>query len=256
MVGTAQDAAAEGGEGTLVWGMPAETDILDPHATGGWLTYDVTYQIFESFAKEDLTDPNAATPVLIPALATSWEISEDGLEYTFYLREGVQVPRWHAVRCGRSQVQLRPLLERSLAALLRKVEGLRRRLHTLDRDVKVIDDMTIKVTLNAPNYEWIRSGLQSYGQPAHDQPDCGRDVRERRHCAEPDRHRPFKFVEREQGVKTVIERNPDYWGRKAKLDRVIFRPLEKPRDAHQRAAHGRDRHDQHAALGRHSGPGR
>ena len=44
MVGTAQDAAAEGGEGTLVWGMPAETDILDPHATGGWLTYDVTYQ--------------------------------------------------------------------------------------------------------------------------------------------------------------------------------------------------------------------
>ena len=49
MVGTAQDAAAEGGEGTLVWGMPAETDILDPHATGGWLAYDVTYQIFESF---------------------------------------------------------------------------------------------------------------------------------------------------------------------------------------------------------------
>ena len=39
---------------------------------------------------------------------------------------------------------------------------------------------------------------------------------------------PFKFVEREQGVKTVIERNPDYWGRKAKLDRVIFRPLEDP----------------------------
>ena len=65
MVGTAQDAAAEGGEGTLVWGMPAETDILDPHATGGWLTYDVTNQIFESFAKEDLTDPNAATPELI-----------------------------------------------------------------------------------------------------------------------------------------------------------------------------------------------
>ena len=60
---------------------------------------------------------------------------------------------------------------------------------------------------------------------------------------------PFKFVEREQGVKTVIERNPDYWGRKAKLDRVIFRPARGPRDTHQRAAHGRDRHDQHATLG-------
>ena len=25
--------------GTLIWGMPAETDTLDPHATGGWSTY-------------------------------------------------------------------------------------------------------------------------------------------------------------------------------------------------------------------------
>ncbi len=39
--GTAQAA------GTLIWGMPAETDTLDPHATGGWSTYQITYQIFE-----------------------------------------------------------------------------------------------------------------------------------------------------------------------------------------------------------------
>ena len=69
LVGTAQDAAAEGGEGTLVWGMPA---ILDPHATGGWLTYDVTYQIFEGFAKEDLTDPNAETDILDPHATGGW----------------------------------------------------------------------------------------------------------------------------------------------------------------------------------------
>ena len=30
--------------GTLIWGMPSETDTLDPHATGGWTTYQVTYQ--------------------------------------------------------------------------------------------------------------------------------------------------------------------------------------------------------------------
>jgi len=28
--------------GTLIWGMPAETDTLDPHATGGWSTHQVT----------------------------------------------------------------------------------------------------------------------------------------------------------------------------------------------------------------------
>ena len=66
------------GSSTLIFGHPAETDILDPHATGGWLTYEVTYQIFEGFVKEDLTDPNAATPKLIPGLATSCDISDDG----------------------------------------------------------------------------------------------------------------------------------------------------------------------------------
>src|SRR5277367_837412 len=72
--------------GTLIWGMPAETDILDPHATGGWSTYQITYQIFEGLAKEDLTKADVASPPLIPGLAKSWTISDDGLVYTFHLR--------------------------------------------------------------------------------------------------------------------------------------------------------------------------
>lgn len=56
--------------GTLIWGMPAETDTLDPHATGGWSTYQVTYQIFEGLVKEDLTKADAPSPPLVPGLAT------------------------------------------------------------------------------------------------------------------------------------------------------------------------------------------
>ena len=66
--------------------MPAETDTLDPHATGGWSTYQVTYQIFEGLVKEDLTKADAPSPPLVPGLATSWDISPDGLVYTFHLR--------------------------------------------------------------------------------------------------------------------------------------------------------------------------
>src|SRR6202162_4687148 len=76
--------------GTLIWGMPAETDILDPHATGGWSTYQVTYQIFEGLAKEDLTKADVPSPPLVPGLATSWDISPDGTVYTFKLRPGVK----------------------------------------------------------------------------------------------------------------------------------------------------------------------
>ena len=228
MVGTAQDAAAEGGEGTLVWGMPAETDILDPHATGGWLTYDVTYQIFESFAKEDLTDPNAATPELIPALATSWEISEDGLEYTFYLREGVKFHDGTPFDAAVAKFNFDRFWNESSPHFYAKSKAFVAAHTRWIENVEVIDDMTIKVTLNAPNYEWIRSGLQSYGQPLMISPTAVETFGNEGIALNPIGTGPFKFVEREQGVKTVIERNPDYWGRKAKLDRVIFRPLEDP----------------------------
>ena len=228
MVGTAQDAAAEGGEGTLVWGMPAETDILDPHATGGWLTYDVTYQIFESFAKEDLTDPNAATPELIPALATSWEISEDGLEYTFYLREGVKFHDGTPFDAAVAKFNFDRFWNESSPHFYAKSKAFVAAYTRWIENVEVIDDMTIKVALNAPNYEWIRSGLQSYGQPLMISPTAVETFGNEGVALNPIGTGPFKFVEREQGVKTVIERNPDYWGRKAKLDRVIFRPLEDP----------------------------
>jgi peptide/nickel transport system substrate-binding protein len=36
---------------------------------------------------------------------------------------------------------------------------------------------------------------------------------------------PFKFVEREQNIKLEMERNEDYWGSKAKIERLIFQPL-------------------------------
>ena len=91
MLGLAATAAAPAhAAGTLIWGMPADTDILDPQATGGWGTYQVTYQIFEGLVKEDLTKANAPTPPIVPALAESWTVSPDGLQYTFKLRPGVK----------------------------------------------------------------------------------------------------------------------------------------------------------------------
>jgi len=81
-----EDGAASGGPqvgGRLVAAVPEDLDATDPHRTSGetgpvWLSL-----IFETlvFVDKDAT--------VVPGLAESWEVSDDGTSYTFTLREGI-----------------------------------------------------------------------------------------------------------------------------------------------------------------------
>ncbi len=215
-------------QGTLIYGMPADHDIMDPHATGGWITYQVTYNIFESFVKEDLTEADVMTPRLVPGLATSWEVSDDGTEYTFHLREGVTFHDGEPFNADAVMFNFDRFWNKDSPHYFEKSAAFVSAYTQWIKDVEKIDDMTVKITLTQPNYEWLRTGLQSYGQPLMISPKSVETHGDDGIALNPVGTGPFKFVEREQGVKTVLERNDDYWGRKAKLDRIIYRPLEDP----------------------------
>ena len=217
---------AEGG--TLIYGMPADHDILDPHATGGWVTYQVTYNIFESFVKEDLTEADVITPKLVPGLATSWEVSDDGTQYTFHLREGVTFHDGEPFDADAVIFNFSRFWDKESPNYFEKSAAFVSAYTQWIKDVEKVDDMTIQITLTQPNYEWLRTGLQSYGQPLMISPKSVADFGNDGIALHPVGTGPFKFVEREQGVKTVLERNDDYWGRQAKLETIIFRPLEDP----------------------------
>ncbi|MGF1608687.1 MAG: ABC transporter substrate-binding protein [Kiloniellales bacterium] len=221
----AQEARAQG---TLIYGMPADHDILDPHATGGWVTYHVTYNIFESFVKEDLTEADVMTPRLVPGLATSWEVSDDGTVYTFHLRDGVEFHDGEPFDADAVMFNFERFWDKDSPNYYEKSAAFVSAYTQWIKAVEKIDDMTVKITLTQPNYEWLRTGLQSYGQPLMISPTSVEQYGNEGIALNPVGTGPFKFVEREQGVKTVLERNDDYWGRKAKLDRIIFRPLEDP----------------------------
>ena len=118
--------------GTLIWGMPAETDILDPHATGGWSTYQITYQIFEGLVKEDLTRADVPSPPLVPALATSWEISPDGLQYTFKLRPGVKFHDGTPFDAAAVKFNFERFWDESIAEFLSEGQVFRNRLYEVD----------------------------------------------------------------------------------------------------------------------------
>jgi peptide/nickel transport system substrate-binding protein len=214
--------------GTLIWGMPAETDILDPHATGGWSTYQVTYQIFEGLAKEDLTKADVPSPPLMPGLATSWDISPDGTVYTFKIRPGVKFHDGTPLDAAAVKFNFERFWDESSPNFYKKAKAFVIAYTKWIKSVEVVDPMTVRVTLKAANYQWLRQGLQSYGQPLMVSPEAVKKYGNDGIALHPIGTGPFRFVSRDQGVKTVLERNPDYWGKPAKLDRIIIRPLQDP----------------------------
>ncbi|PNT90643.1 ABC transporter substrate-binding protein [Clostridium thermosuccinogenes] len=79
---TAQSEPTYGGSITV--GITQDLDGLDPHKALSAGTKEVLFNIFEGLVKLD-KDGN-----LVPAVAESYHISEDGMTYTFTLREGVK----------------------------------------------------------------------------------------------------------------------------------------------------------------------
>jgi peptide/nickel transport system substrate-binding protein len=69
--------------GTLRVAIPSEVDSLDPWAEGASLV--ATRQVFEPLVAID-----PSTGAVVPALAASWQIANDGASWTFTLRDGVR----------------------------------------------------------------------------------------------------------------------------------------------------------------------
>ncbi|MGY1723855.1 ABC transporter substrate-binding protein [Blastococcus sp. SYSU DS0533] len=74
-----------GGDGdVLVAAVSAQPDQFDPHVTSAYPSFQVLENVYDT-----LVVPNAQDLTMEPSLATDWEVSEDGLTWTFNLREGV-----------------------------------------------------------------------------------------------------------------------------------------------------------------------
>ena len=72
--------------GTLHWGNGTEPQSLDPHIATGVPEHKIISALMEGLVLKD-----RATLEPKPGVAKSWDISDDGLVYTFHLRDNA---RW------------------------------------------------------------------------------------------------------------------------------------------------------------------
>lgn len=153
-----------------------------------------------------------------PGLAESWEISEDGLTYTFHL---VQNAKWHdgepftaddvVFSCAEFLPEVHPRA-RSNFANCEKIEAL--------------DDYTVRFTMKQPFGPFMLAFEMSSAPmiPAHLY--RGTDYRTNPANNTPIGTGPFKLAEWRRGSFIRLEKNPDYHGEgQPELDELIFRIL-------------------------------
>lgn len=150
-----------------------------------------------------------------PSLATSWDISADGLIYTFNLRPGV---KWHD-----GELFGAPDVAFSIQTLKEIHPRLRGTFQNVEK-VDVIDPLTVRIVLAKPA-PYLLTALAATGTPIIPRHIYeGTDVPNNPNNTAPIGTGPFIFREWVRGSHYVLERNPDYWDApKPYLDRIIVR---------------------------------
>lgn len=218
-----EDEEHEDGEprtgGTLV---VSEDDFtrFTPASAGGHRTFRLYAHFYEGLVRDDLL--NTDTPEQLETvahLATDWEISDDGLEYTFTLREGVEFHDGTPFNADAVRVNFERQNDEDSEYFNEDAHRLTRPEYEMVESGEVIDDYTWKYTLSGPFSEFIRV-LESR-QLAFISPTALDEMDEQELEANPVGTGSFRVVEQDAGRRIVLERNEDYWGEPALVDRIV-----------------------------------
>ncbi len=215
----APTAALQDGGKTLVVAIPQATVQLDP-AIAGSNGYGDVLPLADNVT-EGLTRFKLGSAEIEPALAESWEVSEDGLVYTFRLRPGVTFHDGTPFDAEAVAVNVRRQLDP--ADPLHSDQMTYAELVYADVEtVEATGDLEVAFTLSRPtillpgNLAIFAAGIVSPTALAAASANVGQN---------PIGTGPFRFESWTQGVELVLAANEAYWGGRPALDRVVWRTI-------------------------------
>jgi peptide/nickel transport system substrate-binding protein len=237
------DGGGEGeASGTLVFAGAADPVVLDGALVSDGESLRPIDQMFEGLVTLSLGGTE-----IEPALATSWEASDDGKAWTFELREDVtfhdgepfnaeavcfNFDRWYNFSG--------PLQSESATYYWQTVFGgfSDGETPSLYESCEATDENTVTINLTKSSASFLGAlaltnftiaspkALQEFGadEGTVDE-ETGFRPTGTYGTEHPTGTGPFKFRSWTRGDRLVLERNDDYWGDKAKIQELIFRPI-------------------------------
>lgn len=200
-------------------------NIASPQDPGSWDPIDTFLVNWSAVANNVFDGLVARTPDLeiVPALATEWEISEDGLTYRFTLREGVTFHNGEAFDAEAVKFSFDRLLGEEGAV------GPQQSNYNVIEHVEIIDPTTVELHLSRPD-PVLLTKLSGYGAmivPPQYIAENGDDVFNN----EPVGTGPFRMTAYEPREQVRLEAFEDFWGDAPQLENVVFRFISEPSTA-------------------------
>ncbi|NEK21478.1 ABC transporter substrate-binding protein [Sulfitobacter sp. JBTF-M27] len=151
---------------------------------------------------------------VVPGLAESWEISDDGLTYTFKLRDGVTFHDGTTMDAEDVKFTLDRIGAEDSA-------NAQKALYAAISEVNVVDPLTVEVKLSEPNGNMIFN--LAWGDAVIVAPESIENIKQ-----QPIGTGAFKFQSWTQGDKVELVRNDDYWGDAPALASATFKFISDP----------------------------
>jgi ABC-type transport system substrate-binding protein len=214
--------------GTLVFGRGGDSAGLDPAFETDGNSFMICDNVFDQLVlyADESTE-------IVPGLATSWDISEDGLTYTFHLRKGVTFHDGTEMNADAVVFSLGRMMKEKNVNFFETEWAfpetqppaeywLSMEMDTTVGSIEATDNHTVVFRLTRPEAPFIANLGMDFAAIVSPTAvlKLGENFR-----SNPVGTGPFKFVEWRKDDRIVLEANDAYWDGRPYLDRVIFRSI-------------------------------
>jgi peptide/nickel transport system substrate-binding protein len=188
-------------------GWTNEPDSLNPFVGYEGSSYEVwslNYDFLVGFGLDGSSNPERG-------LAESWSVSDDGLVWTFKVRQGMTWQDGTPITARDVAFTYNLIIEKDLTALTTYTANI--------EEARAVDDATVEIVCSTPKANMER--LWIYVMPEH----VWAEVKD------PEKHRmeypfvgsgPFQCAEWKKGSHVKMVKNPRYWGPEPAIDEVYF----------------------------------